>query len=183
MHKFRTLPLKFFTSRRIVWGSMWGMERGQPHHHEHPQRQTGPECVRKDSEARVSGWRRTFPAGLARCPKSWMFRAQVDGKRRDVGLGAADVDGLSHEASGADDTRYSDIPLMLRRDLSLAEAREKAAALRKLAKGESDPKVDRDRQAAALYRRVRGRRGWQGSPAGSSPHGSRLGSGLSARRP
>jgi len=53
--------------------------------------------------------------------KSWMLRVQVDGKRRDIGLGAADVDGLGREAFGADDTRYSDVPLMLRRDLSLAD--------------------------------------------------------------
>jgi integrase len=78
--------------------------------------------------------------------KSWMLRVQVDGKRRDIGLGAADVDGLGREAFGVGDTRYSDVPLMLRRDLSLAEAREKAAALRKLAKAGSDPKVERDRQ-------------------------------------
>jgi integrase len=78
--------------------------------------------------------------------KSWMLRVQVDGKRRDIGLGTADVDGLGREAFGVGDARYSDAPLMLRRDLSLAEAREKAAALRKLAKAGSDPKVERDRQ-------------------------------------
>jgi len=78
--------------------------------------------------------------------KSWMLRVQVDGKRRDIGLGTADVDGLGREAFGVGDSRYSDAPLMLRRDLSLAEAREKAAALRKLAKAGSDPKVERDRQ-------------------------------------
>lgn len=80
--------------------------------------------------------------------KSWMLRVQVDGKRRDIGLGSADVDGLGREAFGADDTRFSDVPLMLRRDLSLAEAREKAAALRKLAKAGGDPKVERDRASA-----------------------------------
>lgn len=78
--------------------------------------------------------------------KSWMLRVQVDGKRRDIGLGAVDVDGLGSAAFGRDDARLADIPLMLRKSLSLAEAREKAAALRKLAKSGSDPKVERDRQ-------------------------------------
>ena len=78
--------------------------------------------------------------------KSWMLRVQVDGKRRDIGLGTVDVDGLGNDAFGMDDARNSDIPLMLRKNLSLAEAREKAAALRKLAKAGIDPKVERDRQ-------------------------------------
>ena len=78
--------------------------------------------------------------------KSWMLRVQVDGKRRDIGLGAVDVDGLGGEAFGKDDARQADIPLMLRKSLSLAEAREKAAALRKLAKAGADPKFERDRR-------------------------------------
>lgn len=78
--------------------------------------------------------------------KSWMLRVQVDGKRRDIGLGSVDVDGLGAEAFGKHDARHADIPLMLRKSLSLAEAREKAAALRKLAKAGNDPKVERDRQ-------------------------------------
>lgn len=78
--------------------------------------------------------------------KSWMLRVQVDSKRRDIGLGAADIDGLGADAFGKHDDRHSEIPLMLRKSLTLAEAREKAAALRKLAKAGSDPKVERDRQ-------------------------------------
>jgi integrase len=78
--------------------------------------------------------------------KSWMLRVQVDGKRRDIGLGGADVDGLGSEAFGKNDDRHSDIPLMLRKSLTLAEAREKGAALRKLAKAGNDPRVERDRQ-------------------------------------
>ena len=78
--------------------------------------------------------------------KSWMLRVQVDGKRRDIGLGTVDVDGVGSDAFGKGDTRHADIPLMLRKNLSLAEAREKAAALRKLAKAGSDPKLERDRQ-------------------------------------
>lgn len=82
--------------------------------------------------------------------KSWMLRVQVDGKRRDIGLGTADVDGLGSEAFGKDDARHSNVPLMLRKSLSLAEARQKAAALRKLAKAGSDPKVERDRLRAKV---------------------------------
>lgn len=77
--------------------------------------------------------------------KSWVLRVQVDGKRRDIGLGSVDVDGAGINAFAKDDTRHADIPIMLRKSLSLAEAREKAAALRKLAKAGSDPKVERDR--------------------------------------
>jgi integrase len=52
--------------------------------------------------------------------KSWVLRVQYDKKRRDVGLGSID-------------------------DLTLAEAREKAAHLRKLARQGLDPVVERDR--------------------------------------
>ncbi|XVN47066.1 tyrosine-type recombinase/integrase [Novosphingobium rhizosphaerae] len=78
--------------------------------------------------------------------KSWMLRVQADGKRRDIGLGAADIDNLGSTAFGKVDSRHSDVPLMLRKSLSLAQAREKGAALRKLAKAGKDPKVERDRQ-------------------------------------
>lgn len=82
--------------------------------------------------------------------RSWMLRVQVDGKRRDIGLGAADVDGLGREAFGNGDNRLSELPLMQRKSLSLAEAREKGAALRKLAKAGNDPKVERDRQRVKI---------------------------------
>lgn len=51
--------------------------------------------------------------------KSWLLRVQVDGRRRDIGLGSY-------------------------HDLSLAEAREKAAELRKAAKNGLDPIAVRD---------------------------------------
>jgi integrase len=51
--------------------------------------------------------------------RSWLLRVQVDGRRRDVGLGSF-------------------------RDLSLAEAREKATELRKAAKKGLDPVAVRD---------------------------------------
>lgn len=77
--------------------------------------------------------------------KSWMLRVQVDGNRRDIGLGSVDVDCAGRDAFGDHDPLMS-LPLMLRRSLSLAEAREKAAALRKLAKAGSNPIAERDKE-------------------------------------
>ncbi|MDB5583387.1 MAG: recombinase [Bradyrhizobium sp.] len=57
--------------------------------------------------------------------RSWMLRVQVSGKRRDIGLGA--VSGLG-----------------------LAEAREKAAECRKLAKSGLDPVAERKKAPIAL---------------------------------
>ncbi|MDE1915020.1 MAG: integrase arm-type DNA-binding domain-containing protein [Sphingomonadales bacterium] len=76
--------------------------------------------------------------------KSWVLRVQVDGKSRDIGLGTVDLEG-GNRAFGAHDP-LTDIPLMLRTSLTLAEAREKAAALRKLAKAGADPVVERDKE-------------------------------------
>ena len=81
-----------------------------------------------------------FPTGA----RTWVLRVQADGKRRDIGLGAVDVDGAGLGAFGKSDNRIDEIPLMLRKNLSLAEAREKAAALRKLAKAGRDPAAERD---------------------------------------
>ncbi|NLR38541.1 tyrosine-type recombinase/integrase [Novosphingobium sp. ERW19] len=77
--------------------------------------------------------------------KSWMLRVQVDGKRRDIGLGSLDV-GAGRNAFAEGDKRLEETPLMLRKRLTLAEAREKAAALRKLAKAGSNPIAERDRE-------------------------------------
>ncbi|WP_255355061.1 site-specific integrase [Novosphingobium sp. CCH12-A3] len=77
--------------------------------------------------------------------KSWMLRVQVDGKRRDIGLGSLD-DGSGRKAFAEGDKRLDETPLMLRKRLTLAEAREKAAALRKLAKAGSNPISERDRE-------------------------------------
>lgn len=77
--------------------------------------------------------------------KSWVLRVQVQGKRRDIGLGAVDTDGAGRNAFAAGDNRLDETPLMLRKSLSLLEARDKAAALRKLAKAGLDPVAERDR--------------------------------------
>ncbi|MCW1984978.1 UNVERIFIED_ORG: integrase [Sphingomonas sp. R1F5B] len=82
--------------------------------------------------------------------RNWILRVQ-DGKdakgkprRRDIGLGAVD-DGAGRRAFGNGDDRASALPIMLRRSLTLAEAREKAAALRRLVKAGVDPLVERDK--------------------------------------
>jgi integrase len=78
--------------------------------------------------------------------KAWVLRVQLNGKRRDFGLGGVDV-------------------------LPLGEAREKAAAWRKLAKSGMDPSVEAKRvttviptfeKAAAEYH-VNAKRGWKNS--------------------
>jgi integrase len=81
--------------------------------------------------------------------KSWILRVQVDGKRRDIGLGSLD-DGSGRAAFAEGDNRLDDTPLMLRKRLTLAEAREKAAALRKLAKAGSNPVAERDRERVRI---------------------------------
>jgi hypothetical protein len=69
--------------------------------------------------------------------KAWVLRVQVDGKSRDIGLGSVDLDRIDRKVFG--DDRLDDTPIMLRKSLTLDEAREKARALRKLAKAGADP--------------------------------------------
>ena len=88
--------------------------------------------------------------------RNWVLRVQEGknaagkAKRRDIGLGAADPDGAGRKAFAAGDNRLADTPLMLRKALTLAEAREKAAALRKLTKAGADPVTERDRERRAV---------------------------------
>lgn len=79
--------------------------------------------------------------------RSWLLRIQVDGQRRDIGLGSA-----ANPARGDKNAVPSpiDIPLLLRRVLTLSEAREKAAMLRIAAKSGLDPTVERDRERRKL---------------------------------
>ena len=77
--------------------------------------------------------------------RSWMLRVQVDGRRRDVGLGSVDL-APRKTASGEP---VDDIPILQRRLLTLAEAREKAAILRRLAKAGRDPVAERDKDRRA----------------------------------
>lgn len=75
----------------------------------------------------------------------WMLRVQADGKRRDIGVGAVDANGAGRDAFG-EHNPLADISLMRRKTLTLAEAREKAAALRKLAKAGANPVAERDKE-------------------------------------
>ncbi len=74
--------------------------------------------------------------------KSWVLRVQTDGKSRDIGLGSADLGSEVNPLLAA-------VPLLSRKTLTLAEAREKAALLRKLAKAGLDPRAERDRDRSA----------------------------------
>jgi len=75
----------------------------------------------------------------------WVLRVQADGKRRDIGLGSVDLERIDRKAFGGDDP-LADVSLMLRTSLTLDEAREKARALRKLAKAGADPVAERDKE-------------------------------------
>ncbi len=75
--------------------------------------------------------------------KSWLLRVQVDGKRRDIGLGS--VDTTTRPASKADRSEI-EMPILQRKVLTLMEAREKANMLRTAAKSGLDPIAERDRE-------------------------------------
>lgn len=75
--------------------------------------------------------------------RTWLLRVQVDGKRRDIGLGSVDLASSSIDG-------VIEIPLLHRRRLSLAEAREKCAALRKAAESGLDPVLERDRDRRGI---------------------------------
>jgi integrase len=78
--------------------------------------------------------------------KSWLLRIQVDGKRRDIGLGS--MDSSPRAASRAEDP--ISIPILNRTMLTLAEAREKAGLLRAAAKAGLDPVAERDRERRTI---------------------------------
>ncbi|MFS0770796.1 tyrosine-type recombinase/integrase [Sphingomonas sp. 1P08PE] len=75
--------------------------------------------------------------------RSWLLRIQVDGRRRDIGLGSVELTPRSSDA-------LIDIPLLHRRRLSLAEARDKCAILRKAAEAGLDPVLERDRDRRGI---------------------------------
>ncbi len=77
--------------------------------------------------------------------RSWFLRVQVDGKRRDIGLGAADTRNLAERPA-----EPIPIPIMQRKQLTLKEAREKARLLREAAKAGLDPIAERDRERVKL---------------------------------
>jgi integrase len=65
--------------------------------------------------------------------KSWVLRVQHNGHRRDIGLGSVASEQLSH---------VEGIPIIWRRSLTLAEAREKARIGRELARAGRDPRSE-----------------------------------------
>lgn len=73
--------------------------------------------------------------------KTWVLRVQADGKRRDIGLGTLDVVRQKSKTAGPG----SDAPILKRKMLTLAEARQKAEILRRAAKDGLDPVKERDR--------------------------------------
>jgi len=80
----------------------------------------------------------------------WLLRVQVDGRRRDIGLGRADIAPRRPEQTMI----LQDIPILQRRLLTLAEAREKSALLRRVAKAGRDPveERDKDRRTAPTFK-------------------------------
>lgn len=79
--------------------------------------------------------------------KAWLLRVQVDSKRRDIGLGSVDT---SPRATGKGEASPIVIPILQRKVLTLAEAREKAAMLRVAAKSGLDPVAERDRERRSI---------------------------------
>lgn len=71
--------------------------------------------------------------------KSWVLRIQINGRRRDIGLGSVSRYDMLPE--------LDDVPILEKCVLTLAEARLKAATLRQMAKAGRDPLTEllRDR--------------------------------------
>ncbi|GAA0862435.1 site-specific integrase [Sphingopyxis soli] len=70
--------------------------------------------------------------------RSWVLRVQVNGQRRDIGMGAVELSPLALRSDIGDD-----IPLEEKARLTLAEARELSARLRNAAKAGRDPAAER----------------------------------------
>lgn len=70
--------------------------------------------------------------------RSWLLRVQVDGRRRDIGLGSVETAALALRSDIGDD-----LPLEEKSRLTLAEARELSARLRNAAKAGRDPAAER----------------------------------------
>ena len=81
--------------------------------------------------------------------RSWLLRVQVDGRRRDIGLGSVETSALAMRSDIG-----TDIPLEEKSRLTLAEARELSARLRNAAKAGRDPVAERkkDRKAPPSFK-------------------------------
>jgi len=108
--------------------------------------------------------------------RSWLLRVQFDGSRRDIGLGSVDLAPRRLAAPGASGDPIDDIPILERRLLTLAEAREKAAILRRLAKAGRDPVAERDKDRRASRTFKDAAEAYKKSMAGTwtKPHASRF---------
>lgn len=79
--------------------------------------------------------------------RSWLLRVQVDGRRRDIGLGS--FRDTPRKATG-DSAGLTTIPIWQRKVLTLSEAREKAELIRIAAKSGLDPIAERDRERRTI---------------------------------
>jgi len=83
--------------------------------------------------------------------RSWVLRVQYAGQRRDIGLGGVETS-TKLERMKADAKKGligDDLTVMEQASLTLAEAREKALLLRRVAKAGRDPVAERDKDRAA----------------------------------
>ena len=105
-------------------------------------RLSGQEC----QAGRPRLWQRAIPA---RRPDrlDWLLRVQVDGKRRDIGLGSYTE---APKKAPGDDAVEIVIPRLHRKLLTLSDAREKAAMLRAAAKAGLDPVAERDKERRSI---------------------------------
>lgn len=76
--------------------------------------------------------------------RSWVLRIQHQGRRRDIGLGSVDL-GRRRQ----DDPVHA-VEILRRKVLTLAEARDKAAILRRLTLAGLDPVAERDREVRRI---------------------------------
>ena len=76
----------------------------------------------------------------------WVLRVQHDGTRRDVGLGKFEAPKRHNKMESI--AREGELGVMDKQSLTLAEAREKAALLRKFTKAGKDPVAERDKDTS-----------------------------------
>ncbi|NML96330.1 tyrosine-type recombinase/integrase [Novosphingobium olei] len=148
MCNFHSKALTSTDSQSRMWGRLWG-SMGKLTAIKVRAAKPGKDANGAATKAVYQDGEGLFLVCAPTGARSWMLRIQVDGKRRDIGLGKVD-DGAGLNAFAKGDDRLATVPLMLRKSLSLAEAREKAAALRKLAKAGLDPIVERDRERVKI---------------------------------
>lgn len=78
--------------------------------------------------------------------RSWLLRIQAGKRRRDLGLGTAETAPRSKDAQAAAEK----IELLDRRSLTLAEARDKADAYRRMVKAGLDPVAEREKVSVVV---------------------------------